>query len=252
MAPGDEYAAGGGGKLKLKGSKVSDGRVEKKKKKSKKSKSDKEGEAGSAPPEARHPDEDRRSEDHQPDPHTPGDADATVGKTEAERKYEEARKKRLLERLKREGVKTHKERVEELNKYLSRLSEHHDILDPVKWGLETFSVIYVRILFSNLGFRFKLLLHGLPQALISQAVELPLAQTPGIAGALCGLSYEGSCLSRLTTAYPRLKAIGELPEIEEFGIDCTTSYVRHQAGRRQQVRAVYSTQNMTVTEERRN
>ncbi|GIJ83690.1 hypothetical protein Asppvi_002520 [Aspergillus pseudoviridinutans] len=204
MAPGDEYAAGGGGKLKLKGSKVSDGRVEKKKKKSKKSKSDKEGEAGSAPPEARHPDEDRRSEDHQPDHHTPDDAGATVGKTEAERKYEEARKKRLLERLKREGVKTHKERVEELNKYLSRLSEHHDI----------------------------------------DQVELPLAQTPGIAGALCGLSYEGSCLSRLTTAYPRLKAIGELPEIEEFGIDRTTTYVPHQAGRRQQVRAVYSTQKL--------
>ncbi|RHZ70998.1 hypothetical protein CDV55_104816 [Aspergillus turcosus] len=128
MAPGDEYTAGGGGKLKLKGSKVSDGRVEKKKKKSKKSKSDKEGEVGSATPEARHPDEDGRSEDHHPDHLTPpDDAGATVGKTEAERKYEEARKKRLLERLKREGVKTHKERVEELNKYLSRLSEHHDM-----------------------------------------------------------------------------------------------------------------------------
>ncbi|PKX94018.1 DUF1754 domain-containing protein [Aspergillus novofumigatus IBT 16806] len=112
-----------GGKLKLKGSKVSDGRVEKKKKKSKKSKSDKEGEVGSAPPEARHPDEEGRSEDHT----TPDEPGATVGKTEAERKYEEARKKRLLERLKREGVKTHKERVEELNKYLSRLSEHHDM-----------------------------------------------------------------------------------------------------------------------------
>jgi hypothetical protein len=33
----------------------------------------------------------------------------------------------LDERLKREGVKTHKERVEELNKYLSSLSEHHDM-----------------------------------------------------------------------------------------------------------------------------
>lgn len=33
----------------------------------------------------------------------------------------------LDERLKREGVKTHKERVEELNKYLSGLSEHHDM-----------------------------------------------------------------------------------------------------------------------------
>lgn len=31
------------------------------------------------------------------------------------------------ERLKREGIKTHKERVEEFNKYLSNLSEHHDM-----------------------------------------------------------------------------------------------------------------------------
>lgn len=92
MAPGDEYTAGGGGKLKLKGSKVSDGRVEKKKKKSKRSKSDKEGEDGSAPPEARHPGEDGRSEDHHISTDNGG---ATVGKTEAERKYEEARKKRV-------------------------------------------------------------------------------------------------------------------------------------------------------------
>lgn len=48
-------------------------------------------------------------------------------KTEAERKYEERRRKRLDERLKREGLKTHKERVEELNRYLSNLSEHHDM-----------------------------------------------------------------------------------------------------------------------------
>ena len=34
----------------------------------------------------------------------------------------------LDERLRREGLKTHKERVEELNKYLSNLSEHHDML----------------------------------------------------------------------------------------------------------------------------
>ncbi|KAF2122872.1 hypothetical protein BDV96DRAFT_593354 [Lophiotrema nucula] len=49
-------------------------------------------------------------------------------KTEAEKRHEEMRKKRLEERLKREGgVKTHKERVEELNRYLSGLSEHHDM-----------------------------------------------------------------------------------------------------------------------------
>ncbi|KAJ4376282.1 hypothetical protein N0V83_001565 [Neocucurbitaria cava] len=48
-------------------------------------------------------------------------------KTEAEKRHDEMRRKRLEERLKREGVKTHKEKVEELNKYLSGLSEHHDM-----------------------------------------------------------------------------------------------------------------------------
>ncbi|KAJ4366688.1 hypothetical protein N0V95_000015 [Ascochyta clinopodiicola] len=48
-------------------------------------------------------------------------------KTEAEKRHEEYRRKRLEEKLKREGVKTHKEKVEELNKYLSGLSEHHDM-----------------------------------------------------------------------------------------------------------------------------
>lgn len=33
----------------------------------------------------------------------------------------------LEERLRREGIKSHKERVEELNRYLSSLSEHHDM-----------------------------------------------------------------------------------------------------------------------------
>jgi protein FAM32A len=48
-------------------------------------------------------------------------------KTEAEKRFEEQRRKGLEDRLKRDGVKTHKERVEELNRYLSRLSEHHDM-----------------------------------------------------------------------------------------------------------------------------
>lgn len=47
--------------------------------------------------------------------------------TESQKRFEEQRRKRLEERLKREGVKTHKQRVEELNKYLSSLSEHHDM-----------------------------------------------------------------------------------------------------------------------------
>ncbi|KAF2851766.1 DUF1754-domain-containing protein [Plenodomus tracheiphilus IPT5] len=48
-------------------------------------------------------------------------------KTEAERRYDERRRKRLEEQMQKEGVKTHKEKVEELNKYLSGLSEHHDM-----------------------------------------------------------------------------------------------------------------------------
>ncbi|KAI9883535.1 MAG: hypothetical protein M1823_004699 [Watsoniomyces obsoletus] len=53
--------------------------------------------------------------------------DGMGNKTEAERRHEELRRQRLAEKVKREGVKTHKERVEELNKYLSNLSEHHDM-----------------------------------------------------------------------------------------------------------------------------
>ncbi|KAF2452959.1 hypothetical protein BDY21DRAFT_367370 [Lineolata rhizophorae] len=56
-----------------------------------------------------------------------GEHVARHGKTEAERRHDERRRKRLEERLKREGVKTHKERVQELNQYLSNLSEHHDM-----------------------------------------------------------------------------------------------------------------------------
>lgn len=48
-------------------------------------------------------------------------------KTDAEKRHDETRRKRLEEKMKREGVKTHKEKVEELNKYLSGLSEHHDM-----------------------------------------------------------------------------------------------------------------------------
>lgn len=56
-----------------------------------------------------------------------GGKDVEVVKTEAEVRFEENRRKRLEERLRREGRKTHKQRVEELNRYLSRLSEHHDM-----------------------------------------------------------------------------------------------------------------------------
>ncbi|KAF3490776.1 uncharacterized protein GIQ15_00293 [Arthroderma uncinatum] len=152
MAP-SEYAVSGGGRLKIKGSKVQDGRVDKKKKKKKKEKEKEGGDAtvrteeedtresaGEAASLKEKDDQDRRV----------GELVSDDGKTAAERRYAEAKRKRvritstttptpyyleqgwltllkLNERLKREGVKTHKERVEELNKYLSNLSEHHDM-----------------------------------------------------------------------------------------------------------------------------
>ncbi|KAM0406658.1 hypothetical protein ACHAPD_012305, partial [Fusarium lateritium] len=55
-----------------------------------------------------------------------------VQKTEAQKRHEEIKKKRLLQLAESSGsrpelLKTHKERVEELNTYLSKLSEHHDM-----------------------------------------------------------------------------------------------------------------------------
>ncbi|KAI9823777.1 MAG: hypothetical protein M1832_002334 [Thelocarpon impressellum] len=131
--PGDEYATSTGGTLKLKG--VQDGKVDKKKKKKKKKKEKEKkepkptdevtasaeggasastGDDGQDPREGPVPDPDREA--------SPG-----AGKTEAQRRHDELRRKRLNERIKREGVKSHKERVEDLNRYLSNLSEHHDM-----------------------------------------------------------------------------------------------------------------------------
>ncbi|OCT48006.1 hypothetical protein CLCR_04368 [Cladophialophora carrionii] len=151
MAP-NEYSSVGSGKLKLKG--VKDSKVDKKKKKKAPSSSQPKegGEAvvGEAiadgfndrsvmlkkleeEDEAMANEEGRSLQKQRGE--RPADSEAGrreeerggVMKTEAERRYEEQRRKRLEERLKREGVKTHKERVEELNKYLSSLSEHHDM-----------------------------------------------------------------------------------------------------------------------------
>ncbi|KAI5797430.1 hypothetical protein DFH27DRAFT_612139 [Peziza echinospora] len=53
--------------------------------------------------------------------------DRYYGKTDAERRFEERKRRRLDERLQKDGVKSHKEKVEEFNKYLAGLSEHHDM-----------------------------------------------------------------------------------------------------------------------------
>ena len=49
-------------------------------------------------------------------------------KTAAELAFAEAQERRLAEQIKREGgVKSHEERVAELNEKLAKLSEHHDV-----------------------------------------------------------------------------------------------------------------------------
>ncbi|KAK2593226.1 hypothetical protein QQS21_009066 [Conoideocrella luteorostrata] len=125
--PSGDYTAIGGGALKLKGAKVQ-------KKKKKKGKTDLEksisaGDGGivsnGSPPA---PDTEGRDDNEKHE----GDDAPTVQKTESERRYEEVRRKRLQKMAESsssrpEMLKTHKERVEELNTYLSKLSEHHDM-----------------------------------------------------------------------------------------------------------------------------
>lgn len=99
MAP-DEYSTGGGGRLKLKGSKVSDGRVEKKKKKGvKKKKSEAEAEPAKEVEKVQ-----SRSQSREREPGEGGDEgreirEGSAAKTEAERKYEEVRRKRVCSLL---------------------------------------------------------------------------------------------------------------------------------------------------------
>lgn len=121
--PSDYTTAGGG--LKLKGAGVD------KKKKKKRPKTTEAGEPSTKDIEKRASNlEDVKSPGRSLSPDAAEEAIKESGgrkKTEAEKRHEEYRRKRLEEKLKREGVKTHKEKVEELNKYLSGLSEHHDM-----------------------------------------------------------------------------------------------------------------------------
>jgi protein FAM32A len=123
--PSSDYTTAIGGGLKLKGA-----GVDKKKKKAKKPKTAESSSSSTAVA--------KLAADASPS-HTPGRSvsptTAEVAlkesggrrKTESEKRHDETRRKRLEERMKRDGVKTHKEKVEELNKYLSGLSEHHDM-----------------------------------------------------------------------------------------------------------------------------
>lgn len=170
MGDDDYTAAPIGGSLKLKG--VRDAGISKHKKKRKRPKPENESGSGTKAggnstgegnvAAVEHTPEERAVEASGGERQVGLEDDAPgQGKTEAERRHEEARRKRVCcrvlcqalrayctdapqldERLKREGLKTHKERVEELNRYLSNLSEHHDmyvILHPifldVRWSV---------------------------------------------------------------------------------------------------------------------
>ncbi|KAF8251272.1 DUF1754-domain-containing protein [Wilcoxina mikolae CBS 423.85] len=110
---GKEDYASTGGALKLKGTK--DGGISKKKKKKKSATASKK--SASAEPAENQPTVEEEKEDDDP----------YAGKTEAERRFEERRLEQMEKRLAKEGIKSHKERVEEYNKYLASLSEHHDM-----------------------------------------------------------------------------------------------------------------------------
>ncbi|EFQ29780.1 hypothetical protein CGRA01v4_03704 [Colletotrichum graminicola] len=154
--PLDEYASAVGGGLKLKGAKVGKPKKKKRREKSDLEKNLETGdEGGTSGALVKHRDEaaggdddDRKkknskkggvSQDLEAEAEAGADEDRddnddgrVVRKTEAERRYEERKRKRLLELAESsssrpELLKTHKERVEELNTYLSKLSEHHDM-----------------------------------------------------------------------------------------------------------------------------
>ncbi|KAH7362632.1 hypothetical protein B0T11DRAFT_328671 [Plectosphaerella cucumerina] len=135
--PADDYASIGGGGLRLKGAKVS-----KKKKKSKSKPTDLEKNLGTGDEgpstkavekrRASSQDVEDKGKGAEEEHASLGDEKAAPRKTEAELRFEERRRKRLLElsessSSRPELLKTHKERVEELNTYLSKLSEHHDM-----------------------------------------------------------------------------------------------------------------------------
>ena len=125
--PSDEYKSAGGGALRIKGAKVKKNKTKKKNKE--KTDLEKNLATSDSSKEPRAEDEAEQAAENE------DEVEVEVGpsrahRTDAERRFEEARRKKLLEKAegaRPELLKTHKERVEELNTYLSKLSEHHDM-----------------------------------------------------------------------------------------------------------------------------
>ncbi|KAL9583425.1 MAG: hypothetical protein Q9212_002711 [Teloschistes hypoglaucus] len=139
--PKDDYSSAASGGLRLKGVNPSS-KISKQKKKRPKAPAEAEKSSAKSEPEASEKPKERSPKDDDDDDDDDGvlervevgksgdesgEGAMARGKTPAELQHEERRRRRLEERLKREGTKTHKERVEEFNHYLSNLSEHHDM-----------------------------------------------------------------------------------------------------------------------------
>jgi protein FAM32A len=104
----DPFASVIGGGLKLKGGLgVAGGGVKKRDKPKKAKPAEGDGAAGEAPPLQLQAAPDRR--------------------TEAERRHDERVAKEEQRLIAKMAAKTHREKVQEFNVYLSKLSEHHDI-----------------------------------------------------------------------------------------------------------------------------
>ncbi|KAH8157373.1 hypothetical protein CIB48_g10874 [Xylaria polymorpha] len=127
--PADDYvSAGTGGALRLKGAKV---QKAKKKKKSKDKEKDKSASLERALSTTSKERDGSKDVEKAATPDRESDPEPEY-KTEAERRHEEAMKKKMQRMLEDPALaseirKTHKERVESLNTYLSKLSEHHDM-----------------------------------------------------------------------------------------------------------------------------
>ncbi|GAA5955478.1 hypothetical protein JCM8115_006766 [Rhodotorula mucilaginosa] len=118
--PSSDYQHRPGGSLKLKG-----GGAEAKKKKKKKSKS-------STSQKLREEETAAAASGSGSDREVASSASASGStanpyKTEAERRFEEVQRKRLLDKAAKQALKSHKERVAEFNEKLENMSEHYDI-----------------------------------------------------------------------------------------------------------------------------
>ncbi|GAA5904684.1 hypothetical protein JCM6882_008346 [Rhodosporidiobolus microsporus] len=119
--PANDYKLASKGGLKLKGS--SGGAVDPTKKKKKKSSSSKKAREGDESAGA------ASGSGREESPVTGGSSSSRVadGKTDAQRRFEEVQRKRLLDKAAKAAVKSHKDRVAEFNEKLENLSEHYDI-----------------------------------------------------------------------------------------------------------------------------